>query len=153
MFVVGLPPCAAVEACLVVEEVHQGEVVVLVAAVAVPFAAAESSLDVVSFAVVASSVVVGAQLVELPGPVHVTFLLDLGSALVVVQVEERLGVVFLDILADVLEEAFVVAQNEDPGAAFAASEVVPEGASVAFVAALVGAFVSPVAGLVEEVDS
>ena len=78
-FVVDLQPYVAVGACLVVEEAHQVEAVVLavVAAVVEPFAAAESSLDAVSFVVVASSVVVVAQLVELPGPVHVTFLLDL----------------------------------------------------------------------------
>ena len=66
--------------CLVEEEVHLVEVVVLavvVEPVDEPFAAVESFLDVVSFVVVASSVVVGEQLVELPEPAHVTSLLVL----------------------------------------------------------------------------
>ena len=88
--------------------------VVFVLAVAVvvvvpPFAVVASSLDVVSFAVAASSVAVGLQLAVLLVLVDVTF------QLVVAVLEEGVhpAHVFLDTLAVELEEAFDVGPEED----------------------------------------
>ena len=62
-------------------------------------------------------------------------------------------VVFLDIPADVLGEAFEVVHHEDLGVAFVAFEAAPEEAFVDPAAALEVAFASPEVVLVEEVDS
>ena len=62
-------------------------------------------------------------------------------------------VVFLDMPADGLGEAFEVVHHEDLGVAFVAFEVAPEEAFVDPAVALEVAFASLEAVLVEEVDS
>ena len=62
-------------------------------------------------------------------------------------------VVFLDILADGLGEAFEVVHHEDLGVAFVAFEAAPEEVFVDPVVALEVAFASLEVALAEEVDS